>query len=139
MPPPRRRKQRYDSQKYNGPHRVMRERLDPVVQTGTVSCVRCGELIEPNTPWHLDHRDDGRGWLGPSRARCNQRASWEKMVASANGRGVVPDEKPYRWSERWSADPPPGTTANIRGSPEFVEMYLGNGVWQTVSRRSVGY
>ena len=116
----------------------MRRRLDPVVQTGTVASVRCGELIEPNTPWHLDHRDDGRGWLGPSHAKCNQRAGWEKVVTSANGRVRVLVEKPYKWSERWSEDPPPGTTVNITGSPDFVELYLGNGVWQTVSRRSVG-
>ena len=54
----------------------MRRRLDPVVQTGTVACVRCGELIEPNTPWHLDHRDDGRGWLGPSHARWQDGLAW---------------------------------------------------------------
>ncbi len=123
----------------------MRQRLDPVVQTGTVRCVRCHELIEPNTPWHLDHRDDGRGWLGPSHAKCNQRAGWEKMVASANGsrlglgNRIDLEERPYKWSQRWSEDPPPGTTANISGSPGFVELYIGNGVWQTVNRRSVGY
>ena len=82
----------------------MRQRLDPVVQTGTVRCVRCNEFIQPGTEWHLDHRDDGRGWLGPSHATCNQRAGWEKMVASANGRERVLDEKPYKWSERWSEE-----------------------------------
>ena len=76
----------------------MRQRLNAVVQSGTCPCVRCGELIEPGSEWHLDHRDDGRGWLGPSHAKCNQRAGWEKMVASANGRGIVPEEKPYKWS-----------------------------------------
>jgi hypothetical protein len=42
----------------------MRARLDPVVALGDTPCVRCGELIEPGAKWHLDHRDDGRGWLG---------------------------------------------------------------------------
>ncbi len=65
------------------------------------------------------------------------------MVASANGRmangnRIDLEEKPYKWSQRWSEDPPPGTTANISGSPGFVELYIGNGVWQTVNRRSVG-
>ena len=43
----------------------------------------------------------------------------------------------YKWSQRWSEDPPPGMTVNVGNG--FVEMYLGNGVWQTVNRRSVGY
>ena len=136
MPPPRRQKARYDSARYNGPHREMRRRLDPVVQLGETPCVRCGELTEPGSRWHLDHRDDGRGWLGPSHASCNARAGWEKMVASANGHGGGLDEEPYKWSHRWSEDPPPGTTVNVGNG--FVEVYLGNGVWQTVNRRSVG-
>ena len=114
----------------------MRRRLAPVVASGNVPCVRFGKLIEPGTPWQLHHRDDGRGWLGPAHHACNARAGWSKMVASANGHGIGLEEKPYRWSQRWADDPPPGTTVNISGS-EFVEMYLGNGVWQTVNRRSV--
>ena len=117
----------------------MRQRLDPVVQTGTVPCARCGELIEPGSKWQLDHRDDGRGWLGPSHASCNARDGWEKMVAlNGNGSGGSLQEQPYRWSQRWSDDPPPGTTANIAGEPGMVEVYLGRGVWQTVPRGSVG-
>ena len=118
----------------------MRRRLDPVVQTGTVRCVRCNEFIEPNTPWHLDHRDDGRGWLGPAHASCNQRAGWEKMVASANGsrlgigNRLDLKEKPYKWSQRWSDDPPPGTTVNLGDG--LVEIYVGRGIWQTIPRRS---
>ena len=46
------------------------------------------------------------------------------------------EEQPYKWSQRWSEDPPPGTTVNISGSPGFVELYIGTGVWQTVNRRS---
>ena len=32
-----------------------------------------------------------------------------------------------------------GYDGEHRGDPEFVELYIGNGVWQTVNRRSVGY
>ena len=64
----------------------MRRRLEPVVALGETPCVRCGELIEPGSKWHLDHRDDGRGWLSPSHASCNARAGWEKIVGS----GAVP-------------------------------------------------
>ena len=76
-------------------HKAMRRRLDPVVQTGTVTCARCGELIEPGSKWQLDHRNGGRGWLGPSHQRCNARAGWEKMVTS-NGYGGGLEEQPYR-------------------------------------------
>jgi hypothetical protein len=38
------------------------------------------------------------------------------MVASANGHGMGADEKPYKRSQHWSDDPPPGTTVNISGS-----------------------
>ncbi len=62
------------------------------------------------------------------------------MVASANGsrlgsgKRIDLEERPYQWSQRWSEDPPPGTTANISGSPGFVELYIGNGS----GRRSIG-
>ena len=32
----------------------------------TLACCRCGQLIEPGQAWHLDHRDDRRGYLGPA-------------------------------------------------------------------------
>ena len=128
MPPARRRRARYDSARYNGPHRVVRGRLDPVVQTGTVPCVRCGELIAAGTDWQLDHREDGRGWLGPAHQSCNARAGWEKMVASNGNR--VDLQQPYRWSQRWYDDPPPGTTVNLGDG--LVEIYIGRGNWQTI-------
>jgi hypothetical protein len=131
---PTRKNRPYPSGHYGQAHKAMRRRLDPVVQTGTVPCVRCGELIKPGTPWQLDHRDDGRGWLGPSHASCNARAGWEKMVAS-NGNRVGLEEQPYKWSQRWSEDPPPGTTVNVGNG--FVEIYLGNGVWQTIPNARV--
>ena len=120
-----------DRAKYGVVHKTMRARLAPVVAAGKSTCGRCGELIEPDTPWQLDHRDDGRGWLGPSHASCNQRAGWEKMVASnSNGDGGGLEEQPYKWSQRWFEDPPPGTTVNLGDG--LVEMYLGRGIWQTV-------
>jgi hypothetical protein len=125
----------YPSQRYGMAHKAMRRRLAPVVQTGTVPCARCGEFIEPDSPWQLDHRDDGRGWLGPSHASCNARAGWEKRVA-VNGNGGSLQEQPYKWSQGWFEDPPPGTTVNLGDG--LVEVYLGRGIWQTVPRGSVG-
>ncbi len=122
---PTRKNRPYPSGHYGQAHKAMRRRLDPVVQTGTVPCVRCGELIAPGSPWQLDHRDDGRGWLGPSHASCNARAGWEKMVAS-NGNHVHLEERPYRWSQRWFDDPPVGTV--VLGHEQLIHM--GNGLWQ---------
>jgi hypothetical protein len=62
---PTRKNRPYPSGYDDHAHKVMRRRLAPVA-TGTVECAHCGELIEPGSPWQLDHRDDGRGWLGPS-------------------------------------------------------------------------
>jgi hypothetical protein len=104
----------------------MRKRLARVVATGTVKCARCDELIGPYDNWDLDHRDDGRGWLGPSHRSCNRRGGWEKMV-SQNGNGGQFEEHPYIWSQRWSDDPPVGTQAGLENG--MVEVYLGSGHW----------
>jgi hypothetical protein len=105
----------------------MRERLAPVVATGTVNCARCGEMIEPGAKWELDHKDDGRGWLGPSHAKCNRRAGWEAMIRSQNGKGNGFEEQPYRWSQRWSDDLPVGTQVGLGNG--MCEVYLGAGQW----------
>jgi hypothetical protein len=130
--PSRKRRSVYNP-RYGAQHKSLRRRLAPVVATGTVVCKRCGELIAPDEHWQLDHKDDGRGWLGPSHTRCNARAGWEAMVASQNGNGnSAPfDEQPDRWSRVWGgkelADPPLGTTV-VAGNG-MVEVYLGGGQW----------
>jgi hypothetical protein len=57
------------------------------------------------------------------------------MVAS-NGHSGGLEEQPYRWSQRWFEDPPPGTTVNLGDG--LVEVHLGRGNWQTVPRGRVG-
>ena len=128
-PKPRKKRPFYPSSRYNGPHKATRTRLDPVVKTGTVTCVRCGELIEPGEEWQLDHKDDGPGWLGPAHVKCNARAGWEKMVRNqANGNGSrIVREEPLSWSRRWHDEPPVGTVAALED--EGVEVHVGRGVW----------
>jgi hypothetical protein len=70
-----------------------------LVQLGIRTC-RCGQLIEPGQPWHLDHRDDRRGYLGPSHATCNLRAAAEKT----NGKRR---DHPLIWSRVWFEPIPP--------------------------------
>ena len=85
---------------YTNAHVARRRQLEPLVATGQVSCCRCNELIEPGQLWHLDHRDDRRGYLGPSRATCNLRAAAEKT----NGKR---SEVPLLWSRIWYEPIPP--------------------------------
>ena len=57
------------------------------------------------------------------------------MVANQSGNGdgngfVV--ETPGRWSRRWCQEPAVGTEVLLGGGR--VEVHVGRGVWQTVSR-----
>jgi hypothetical protein len=120
----------YPTQRYGPAHRELRRRLEPVVQAGKATCARCSEPIEPGSKWELDHRDDGKGWLGPSHRGCNRSAGWEKMVGK-NGYGNFVEETPYRWSRRWSDEPPVGTEVLLGGG--LVEVHVGRGIWQTLA------
>jgi|SRR5579862_193339 len=62
---------------YGAAHRATRAQWAAQVEAGTVACARCGHLIVPGSEWHLDHADDGDGYLGPSHASCN--------IAARNG------------------------------------------------------
>ena len=106
----------------------MRRRLAPLVAKGTVPCARCGDLIGAGESWELDHRDDGRGYLGPSHRRCNRRAGLELMLA-ANGDGRYTGDHVLRWSRRWFDEPGLGTIVFVGGG--LAEVHVGCGVWQT--------
>jgi hypothetical protein len=106
----------------------MRARFAPLVAAGKAKCARCGEAIEPGSEWALDHRDDGRGYLGPSHASCNARAGAHKLLG-IHGKGSAFAERPYRWSQRWHDDPPVGTI--VLGDERVI--YLGNGAWQALA------
>ena len=67
---------------YTNAHVARRRQLEPLVATGQASCCRCGQLIQCGQPWHLDHRDDRSGYLGPSHATCNLRAPRRRRTAS---------------------------------------------------------
>lgn len=57
--------------RYGPKHKRMRVIWAEIVARGFTPCARCGELIRGDEPWHLDHTDDGSGYLGPSHVRCN--------------------------------------------------------------------
>lgn len=108
-------------------HQRRRAAIAPLVRTGKATCARCGEPIDPDDDWHLDHDDSNRRlYLGPSHARCNLAAGAHKT----NGMRPVPhfEERPYKWSQRWFDDPPVGTINNDGG--RNPEIHVGNGEWQ---------
>ena len=77
---------------YGSGHRRRRAVWVPVVASGRVRCARgaaclradivsgrrLGGLIRRGEVWNLDHRDDGRGYLGPAHADCNLAAGAAK-------------------------------------------------------------
>ena len=105
-------------------HQQRRKAIAPLVRTGKATCARCGETVDPDEEWHLDHNADRTGYIGVSHSTCNLRAA----AAVTNGhRTTAPhDELPYRWSQRWHEDPPIGTI--VLGNEQVI--YLGNGEWQ---------
>ena len=67
--------------RYRGNHKKLKAALDPLVQTGTVECWRCSELIEPG-PWDLGHDDlNPELHAGPEHTWCN-RGAHNRLVHS---------------------------------------------------------
>ena len=92
---------------YGASHIARRANLAPIVATGRTRCVRCNHLIEAGQPWHLDHDDDRRTYLGPAHAHCNLSAAAVKR----NGKRIPT----RRWSRVWFEPIPPGTIVNVDG------------------------
>jgi hypothetical protein len=58
--------------KYGPAHRRLRAQVARRVALGDVTCVRCGESIDPREPWDLGHVDGTLGYAGAEHARCNR-------------------------------------------------------------------
>ena len=105
---------------YSDAHVARRRQLEPRVATGQVACSRCGQPIQPGQPWHLDHTDDRRGYLGPAHATCNLRAAANKTNGtrrehSWSGRGSGPSRSRRTWfSVVMQADPPERDSVWVR-------------------------
>jgi hypothetical protein len=61
--------------KYGTVHRQTRAVWRSRVARGDVILPEVWGPIRPGEPWDLDHRDDGRAYLGPSHSRCNRRTN----------------------------------------------------------------
>jgi hypothetical protein len=97
---------------YTNAHVARRRQLEPLVASGQVVCCRCGEPIQPDQAWHLDHRDDRRGYLGPSHATCNLRAA-------ANKKNSMRKETPLIWSRVWYEPIP--ANVRLRGTADAAD------------------
>ena len=68
-----RRRRSTDSRGYGNEHQRLRRRWASQVAAGTVSCARCGHLIEAGEPWDLGHDDTNRRrYTGPEHRHCNR-------------------------------------------------------------------
>ena len=64
-----------DNRKYGRRHREVRAEFAKLVAAGNARCARCGELIEPGTPWDAGHDDHQPSlYSGPEHAGCNRGA-----------------------------------------------------------------
>lgn len=59
---------------YDAPHRAQRRQWRARIDSGeTVNCWRCGERIEPHSPFDLGHDDHDRSVTrGPEHVACNR-------------------------------------------------------------------
>lgn len=83
---------------YGSDHERLREQWRPIVDTGTVDCWRCEELIEPGTPWDLGHNDlDPSRYEGPEHRRCNRSAGATKGLHLRRVRAAAADYQRRAW------------------------------------------
>jgi hypothetical protein len=85
-------------------HQQARKALAPFVESGRARCSRCGLPIMPGTPWHLDHSDDRRSYLGAAHALCNTQAGGRKGNAMRRRTRLTPTDMAVEWARQHEAD-----------------------------------
>jgi hypothetical protein len=74
---------------YGYQHKKQRAQWKTLVDQGQVNCARCGQLIEPGTPWDLGHDDaDRTQYRGPEHRACNRATLTHAKTANT---------KTYEW------------------------------------------
>lgn len=59
---------------YGIEHVNERKKWATLVESGSCTCARCGQPIQPGTQWDLDHSEDRTYYLGAAHRTCNRRA-----------------------------------------------------------------
>ncbi len=78
---------------YGWAHQRERAKWQRVIDSGGVSCWRCGRPIHPGMPWDLGHDDNDRSvYRGPECRPCNR---------ATTGRRKRPPAPPIRPERRW--------------------------------------
>lgn len=72
-------------QRYGYTHQLAREAWKKILP---LPCTVCTKPVTVAMDWHLDHTDDGAGYLGPAHASCNQSkaATKKNKLAAAETR-----------------------------------------------------
>lgn len=81
---------------YGREHVLERRRWVTLVASGTVTCSRCGRLLEPGAAFDLDHADDRSGYIGAAHPRCNRAAGGRKAGVNRRRRAAR-NETRLRW------------------------------------------
>jgi len=65
---------------YGRAHQLLRSEWKKKVDAGGVNCARCGDRIEPGSPWDLGHDDEDRTrYWGPEHRRCNRQTGTHRV------------------------------------------------------------
>jgi hypothetical protein len=63
-------------------HQRTRQEYSSLVAAGLIDCARCGEPIEPGTPWDLGHDDQfPQYYSGPEHTWCNRGAPHKNVTS----------------------------------------------------------
>lgn len=74
-----------ECRRYGGQHQKLRR--ETIAAAYGTPCARCGFVMTSDQMLHLDHNDDGDGYLGWSHASCNMRAGARKGNRLRRARG----------------------------------------------------
>ena len=82
---------------YGPAHQAERAAIQARLDAGvTILCARCGQRIQPGSPWHLDHNHQRTGYLGPSHEFCNLSAAGRAAHQPPGGSEAKPTQRANR-------------------------------------------
>lgn len=108
---------------YGPKHQKLRKALAIQVQSGSVICARCDQLIEQGQAWDLGHTDDRSGYTGPEHATCNRRAGGQinRRQLDNNG-GFFPTKPAHRSMSVFASLSPDHVPAPVQAPVSAQEL-----------------